>query len=67
MQLVNMVHRHSMRHAALVLLAAAVLALAALPAPAHGNELDDMLYDDVPQEPCVRLINAFGSVGCSSA
>lgn len=32
----------------------------------HGNELDDMLYDDLASKPCVRLMTATGSVGCAS-
>ena len=58
-------YKYTSRVAA-VAFAVAVVAVLAMPGVVVGNELDDMLYDDMAQEPCVRLINAFGSVGCSS-
>jgi len=49
-------------HQTLVFLLVLMLVLSACGA----NELDDMLFDDVNQQPCVRMIQAKGSVGCSS-
>ena len=40
--------------------------LAILPSHVAGNALDDMLTTTVTQEPCVKLMNAFTDIGCSS-
>jgi len=58
---------HSVMSRTGVVVVVVVLAMVTMMAcSVHGNELDDMLYDDLASKPCVRLMTATGSVGCAS-